>query len=104
MWNILYTPSENRCLVINEIPSLWFLFTSYITEPLCMGKAGRIFGTIENNFPWISDLTIITLPMRGYVPYLWKVGGNRAKCLKSWVLESRKMEFESQLCHLAGDI
>ena len=65
MWNILYTLSENRCLVINEIPALWFLFTSHITEPLCMGKAGRIFGTIENNFPWDQ------WPYNYYPPHAW---------------------------------
>ena len=86
--------------------SLLFGFFSPATllSHCAWGKLGEYLVQSRTTFLGISDLTIITLPMRGYVPYVWKVGGKRAKCLKSWVLESRKMEFESQLCHLVGDI
>lgn len=57
----------------------------------------------RTTFLAVSELTI-TFPMCGCIPYLFKVGGKRAKCLKLWVLGSQKMESESQLCHSVGGI
>lgn len=69
-----------------------------------MGKARGIVGIIEDNFLAVSELTAITFPMCGCIPYLFKVGEKRAKRLKLGVLGSQKMESESQLCHSVGGI
>lgn len=84
-WSTLFTLSENRCVVMNEIPALQFCFSPATLLSHCewWGLGEEQLAHWEQLLFEISDLAFITFPLWGYVFLPLGCGKQYSKVFKS---------------------